>query len=206
MDFIFPFNTSAKKNTLYLEAQNKYKLQAIKRTTMINDDIIRLRALEPEDLEYLYKWENDMDMWEVSNTLTPFSVYMLKKYIENSHLDIYTTKQLRLMVELIETNTPVGLVDLYDFDPYHQRAGIGIMIHNSEHQKKGYATSAIRLLIDYCFETLGLNQVYSSVPSSNIGSRRLFEKLGFVQTGYRKDWLRRGNGWEDILYFQLLNR
>ena len=149
MDFIFPFNTSAKKNTLYLEAQNKYKLQAIKRTTMINDDIIRLRALEPEDLEYLYKWENDMDMWEVSNTLTPFSVYMLKKYIENSHLDIYTTKQLRLMVELIETNTPVGLVDLYDFDPYHQRAGIGIMIHNSEHQKKGYATSAIRMLIDH---------------------------------------------------------
>ena len=49
---------------------------------MINDDIIRLRALEPEDLECLYKWENDMDLWEVSDTLTPFSLFTLKKYIE----------------------------------------------------------------------------------------------------------------------------
>ena len=141
---------------------------------MINDDIIRLRALEPEDLECLYQWENDMDLWEVSDTLTPFSLFTLKKYIETCHLDIY--------------------------------AGIGIMIHNTENQKQGYATAAIRLMIDYCFETLGLNQIYSSVPSGNIGSRKLFEKLGFVQTGYRKNWLRRGNGWEDIVYFQLLNQ
>ena len=76
----------------------------------------------------------------------------------------------------------------------------------TENQKQGYATAAIRLMIDYCFETLGLNQIYSSVPSGNIGSRKLFEKLGFVQTGYRKNWLRRGNGWEDIVYFQLLNQ
>ena len=173
---------------------------------MINDDIIRLRALEPEDLECLYQWENDMDVWEVSDTLTPFSLFTLKKYIETCHLDIYTTKQLRLMIERVDTNARIGLVDLYDFDPYHQRAGIGIMIHNTENQKQGYATAAIRLMIDYCFETLGLNQIYSSVPSGNIGSRKLFEKLGFVQTGYRKNWLRRGNGWEDIVYFQLLNQ
>lgn len=173
---------------------------------MINDEIIRLRPLEPEDLEYLYKWENNMDLWEVSDTLTPFSRYTLKQYIENSHLDIYTTKQLRMIIELIDPLTPVGMVDLYEFDPYHQRAGLGIMIHNSENRKLGYATSAIGLMIDYCFETLGLNQVYSSVPSSNIGSIKLFEKLGFTQTGYRKAWLRRGNEWEDVVYFQLLNR
>ena len=133
-------------------------------------------------------------------------LFTLKKYIETCHLDIYTTKQLRLMIERVDTNARIGLVDLYDFDPYHQRAGIGIMIHNTENQKQGFATAAIRLMIDYCFETLGLNQMYSSVPSGNIGSRKLFEKLGFVQTGYRKNWLRRGNGWEDIVYFQLLNQ
>ena len=52
---------------------------------MINDDIIRLRALEPEDLECLYQWENDMDLWEVSDTLTPFSLFTLKKYIPPSN-------------------------------------------------------------------------------------------------------------------------
>lgn len=173
---------------------------------MINDETIRLRPLEPEDLEYLYKWENNMDLWEVSDTVTPFSRFTLKQYIENCHLDIYTIKQLRLIIELLDSSTPVGMVDLYEFDPFHQRAGIGIMIHDKENRKLGYATSAIQLMIDYCFETLGLNQVYCSVPSGNTGSRKLFEKLGFSQTGYRKDWLRRGNEWEDVVYFQLLNR
>ncbi|MDE5639699.1 MAG: GNAT family N-acetyltransferase, partial [Odoribacter sp.] len=128
---------------------------------MMNDENIIIRALEPEDLEYLYKWENDMDLWEVSDTLTPFSHFTLKKYIESAHRDIYETKQLRLMIADKESGEPVGLIDLYDFDPYHQRAGLGIMIHNMENRKKGYATSATKLMIDYCFETLGLKEVYS---------------------------------------------
>ncbi len=171
---------------------------------MMNDENIVIRALEPEDLEYLYKWENDMDLWEVSDTLTPFSHFTLKKYIENSHRDIYETKQLRLMITDEANHNPVGLIDLYDFDPYHLRAGLGIMIHDMENRKKGYASSAIKLMLDYCFETLGLNQVYSSVPSCNIASLQLFKSLGFSQTGYRKQWLRRGTEWEDVIYFQLL--
>ena len=168
------------------------------------DANILIRALEPEDLEYLYKWENDMDLWDVSDTLTPFSHFTLKKYIENAHVDIYTSKQLRLMITRVDTQEPIGLIDLYDFDPYHQRAGLGIMIHNMENRKQGYASSAIKLMLDYCFETLGLNQVYSSVPSCNVASLKLFEATGFTQTGYRKQWLKRGNEWEDVIYFQQL--
>lgn len=171
---------------------------------MMNDETILIRALEPEDLEYLYQWENNMDLWEVSDTLTPFSHFTLKKYIENAHRDIYETKQVRLMIVEQESDTPLGLIDIYDFDPYHLRAGLGIMIHNTEDRKQGYASSAIKLINDYCFETLGLNQVYSSVPSCNIASLKLFESLGFTQTGYRKQWLKRGNEWDDVIYFQLL--
>ena len=151
---------------------------------MMQDENILIRALEPEDLEYLYKWENDMDLWDVSDTLTPFSHFTLKKYIENAHVDIYTSKQLRLMITRVDTQEPIGLIDLYDFDPY--------------------ASSAIKLMLDYCFETLGLNQVYSSVPSCNVASLKLFEATGFTQTGYRKQWLKRGNEWEDVIYFQQL--
>ena len=73
---------------------------------MMNDENIVIRALEPEDLEYLYQWENDMDLWEVSDTLTPFSHFTLKKYIENSHQDIYEAKQLRLMITERQTTIP----------------------------------------------------------------------------------------------------
>ena len=167
---------------------------------MMNDENILIRALEPEDLEYLYKWENNMDLWDVSDTLTPFSHFTLKKYVDHAHEDIYSSKQLRLMIARLSDREPLGLVDLYDFDPYHQRAGLGIMIHNAENRKQGYASSAIKLTLDYCFEVLGLHQVYSSVPSCNIASRKLFESLGFTQTGYRKQWLKRGSDWEDVIY------
>ena len=137
-------------------------------------------------------------------TLTPAKGLTVRGYFDNADKDIYETKQLRLMIVRLEDKTPVGLVDLYDFDPYHMRAGLGIMIHNMEHRKQGYASSAIRLMLDYCFENLGLHQVYSSIPSCNIASLKLFESLGFTKTGYRKEWLKRGDNWEDVIYFQQL--
>ena len=66
------------------------------------DTEIILRALEPTDIDALYKWENDPEIWHVSNTCTPYSKYILEKYIENSHLDIYQVKQLRLMIDIRE--------------------------------------------------------------------------------------------------------
>ena len=62
---------------------------------------IKLRALEPEDLELLYEWENNNEYWIISNTVSPFSKYTLKRYIENSHKNIYETGQLRLMIDHI---------------------------------------------------------------------------------------------------------
>ena len=66
---------------------------------ILSDQNIHLRALEPEDLEFLYQIENKESFWEVSHTQTPFSKYVLKQYLENAHLDIYESKQLRLLIE-----------------------------------------------------------------------------------------------------------
>ena len=65
---------------------------------------IHLRALEPEDLDFLYEIENNESIWEVSNTQTPYSKWVLKQYLENAHQDIYEAKQLRLVIVLSETN------------------------------------------------------------------------------------------------------
>ncbi|MFZ9004262.1 MAG: GNAT family N-acetyltransferase, partial [Robiginitalea sp.] len=77
---------------------------------------IQLRALEPEDLEFLYALENDPDIWEVSGTVTPYSRKVLRDYLERAHRDIYEVKQLRLAI-CTAPQTPIGLIDLYDFDP-----------------------------------------------------------------------------------------
>ena len=118
---------------------------------------IHLRALEEEDLIFLYEIENNEDLWEVSNTSTPFSKFILKNYLENSHLDIYEAKQLRLVICKNDSKDPIGFLDFFDFDPYHKRAGIGIMIIQSE-QNKGFATESLELAISYAFSYLQLHR------------------------------------------------
>jgi len=166
---------------------------------------ITLRAVEPEDLELLYQWENNMDYWLISNTIKPFSKYTLKKYIENSHKTIFETGQLRLMIDIKENGKTVGTIDLFDFDPFHKRAGVGILIADESSRRKGFATMALKCLIDYCFNTLQLHQLYCGILASNCESMELFRKLGFIETGVKKDWIKTPDGYLDEHIFQLLN-
>lgn len=176
---------------------------------LLENSVVKLRAPEPEDVDLLYSWENNMEIWKVSNTLTPFSKFLLKKYIETSHHDIWESKQLRLIIEAKDQNSlmnvPVGLVDLFDFDPYHLRAGVGVLIANRENRRKGYATEALRVLISYAFEVLQLNQLYVNISVSNAISLQLFTNLGFEMVGIKKAWLKTRTGWEDEAMLQLLN-
>ena len=166
---------------------------------------IRLRALEPEDLELLYEWENNDSYWVISNTVAPFSKYTLKRYMENSHKSIYETGQLRLMIDIFDEKKTIGTIDIFDFDPFHKRAGIGILIADEAHRRKGYASMALRCLIDYCFKTLQLHQLYCSILDNNCESIDLFKKLGFTQAGIKKEWIKVTEGYLDESMFQLIN-
>jgi diamine N-acetyltransferase len=166
---------------------------------------IRLRAIEPEDLELLYNWENNNSYWIISNTVAPFSKYTLKRYIRNSHKSIYETGQLRLMIDLISGNQTIGTIDIFDFDPFHNRAGIGILIAEEEQRRKGYGSMALKCLTDYCFRTLQLHQLWCNILATNNESIELFQKLGFVQIGIKKDWVKTADAYLDEYMFQLVN-
>ncbi|MDD2277673.1 MAG: GNAT family protein [Bacteroidales bacterium] len=170
---------------------------------------IKLRAPEPTDVDLLYSWENNMEIWKVSNTITPFSKHILKKYLETAHLDIWETKQLRLIIEAKTQSSlmlaPVGLVDLFDFDPFHLRAGVGILIANKKNRQKGYAKEAISLLTQYAFKTLQLHQLYCNIAANNTISLQLFKNAGFEIIGVKKEWQKCGNIWIDEVMLQLLN-
>lgn len=168
---------------------------------------ITLRALEPEDLDLLYLWENDQKIWRVSNTLVPFSKFILQKYIENSHLDIYETKQLRLMIDCIYMTKKytIGAIDLFDFDPYHLRAGVGILIGSEEFRNRGFAKIAIAEVVKYAFDILQLHQLFANITTDNISSIKVFEKMGFVLCGIKRDWIKIQNGFLDEATYQLIN-
>ncbi len=170
----------------------------------IHTDNIYLRALEPTDLELLYVCENDRLVWKVSNTITPFSKYVLKQYLEASQNDIYTNKQLRLMICKTKSHECIGTIDLFDFDALNGRVGLGILIFEA-FRKQGFAVDSIQLVKKYAFETLLLHQMYCNISASNSESITLFEKCGFLQIGLKKQWNRLNtNEYEDEWIYQLV--
>jgi len=162
---------------------------------------IRFRALEPEDIDLLFEWENDAEIWEISNTYEPFSKYILAKYIKESNRDIYESKQLRMIIETLEGKA-VGAIDLFDFDPFHLRAGVGVLIHDEKDRKLGYASDALELLCIYASNYLRLHQLFANISNDNLASIHLFTSKGFELCGTKKDWRRTLDGWKDELMFQ----
>ncbi len=167
---------------------------------------IYLRALEPNDLEFVYSMENDQNIWEVSNTHTPYSRFLIKQYLENAHQDIYEAKQLRLAICQDEDFPPIGLIDLFDFDPSNHRAGIGIVIQKIENRDQNIGSEALELLIKYAFYNLDLHQLFANIGMENKASLALFTKFGFQKIGIKKDWILVNGVYKDEAIFQLINK
>lgn len=160
-----------------------------------------LRALEPEDLDFLYQLENNTEIWEISNTLRPFSRAVLNEYLQNAHRDIFDVKQLRLCI-CNDKEEKIGLIDLFDFDPKHQRAGIGLIILNPAERNKGVGAEALSLMMEYSFKILELHQVYANILEDNLASIHLFEKLGFEKVGVKKEWIKWGGTYKSEVLYQ----
>ena len=166
---------------------------------------IYIRALEPNDLEFVYAIENDQSIWEVSNTNTPYSRFLVKQYLENAHQDIYEAKQLRLAICQDQDFPALGLIDLFDFDPKNNRAGVGIVIQGTENRNQNIGSEALGLLIQYAFHHLNLHQLYANIGTENVASTALFTKFGFQNIGVKKDWNLVNGVYKDEALFQLIN-
>ncbi len=172
---------------------------------LLTNSLIKLRALEPEDIDVLYRWENTTGLWLHGNTLAPYSKFALKKYITETQLvDIYESKQLRLMVDLLDQQITIGVVDLYDLDIRNSRAGVGILI-DENYRNNHYATQALDLMKNYAFNFLGLYQLYAYISIDNTYSLKLFENAGYKLGGVLKNWILENNTYKDVKIVQLLN-
>lgn len=167
---------------------------------------IYLRAIEPEDLDFVYAIENDESIWNVSNTQTPYSRFLIRQYLENAHQDIYEAKQLRLAICQNDNFSAIGLIDLFDYDPRNNRAGIGILIQNKENRGNGNGAEALQLLINYAFTHLNLHQLYANIDTENEISLKLFTTFGFQLIGTKKQWNLVNGNYADESLFQLINQ
>ncbi len=170
--------------------------------TYLKSEHITLRAIEPEDLEIFYRWENDTSLWNIGSAVEPYSRFLLKKYIAQAEQTIYEKRQLRLMIVRNSDQKPIGAIDLYDFEPHHSRADIGVLI-DKIFQQQGFASETLKLITDYAFNFLNINQLYAQIPSTNKACQKLFAKNNFEKSATLRRWLRHGNEFIDVEIWQL---
>ena len=172
-------------------------------TRMLNDNVIALRALEPSDLDTLYRWENDTALWVVSDTVAPYSREALWHYLEEYTGDIYAQRQLRLMITMDGDGTPVGTVDFLNFDPLNNRAELGLFIQR-EYRGRGLGLRALELLTAYAREHIGLRQLYVYIAVDNVVCLKLFENYGYRRVGTLQSWVKRGTVYHDVVLLQMI--
>ena len=164
-------------------------------------DTITLRAMEPEDLDLLYKIENDQHLWDVSYTNVPYSRYVLHDYIANASGDIYTDQQVRLIIENGQGLT-VGIADITNFDAKNRRAEVGIVIASS-HRHRGYGRQTLQRLANYALHVLHLHQLYAIIDAGNAMSLQLFQKAGYQASATINDWLYDGRQYHNAVLMQI---
>ena len=170
---------------------------------MLTSEHIVLRAPEPQDVDFLYRMENDEKLWHISQTFRPFSRFEMEQYVLMAEKDPFETHQVRFMIVLRSGQT-IGTIDLFEIDPYNKRAGVGIVIIE-EFRQKGYASEALQTVIGYCFSHLNLHQLFCNIESDNTSSIELFKKAGFVVSGIKKEWNLKNGNWQDEYFLQLMN-
>lgn len=170
---------------------------------LLSNDIITLRALEPTDLDILYCWENDTSLWAVSDTVAPYSREALWHYLQEYTGDIYTQRQLRLMISMTDNGIPVGTVDFLNFDPLNNRAELGLFIEK-DMRGKGLGRHALDLITKYSREHLGLRQLYVFIAIDNEACIHLFEQYGYRHVGVITSWVKRGTTYRDVTLMQMI--
>ena len=163
---------------------------------------VKLRAIEPEDLDLLYRIENDRKLWNVGTSNVPYSRYTLHDYVANAKDDIYTDRQVRMIIENTEEEV-VGIVDVVNFDPSNRRAEVGLIILDA-FRRHGYGRSTLAQITDYALNVLHLHQLFVYVDVRNEASRHLFEVMGYQESARIKDWLYDGREYHDAVLMQLV--
>ena len=146
---------------------------------------ISLRKIEPSDLPFLYRWENDAAVWSDGANHNPMSQQDLREYISSTTGDIYKDGQLRLII--CQEDSTIGCIDLFDFDPRNGRAAIGMYIA-PEYRGQGIGREAVRLLEEYAFGFLHLRLIYAVIATRNEVCSALYRNAGYTASSVLPSW------------------
>ena len=136
----------------------------------------RLRSVVSSDADTILLWENDPELAPYSDPHEPYTLSDIEQFIASEQLGFKANGQLRLIIEA--DNTPIGAIDLFDYDGHG--AEVGVLIYPKALRGQGYATDALTTL-KAAAPSLGIETLMAVIDSSNAASIALFSRCGFVK-------------------------
>ncbi len=165
---------------------------------MLEGELVRLRAQEPEDLERNLRWINDFEvMGLLLGTGYPISRADEQRWMETNKGASF--EQLRLAIDT-KDGQHIGNIELRQVSPEHRRADLGIMIGDKDSWDRGYGTDAVRTLVRFALRQMNLNRVWLTTGENNPRAQACYRKCGFRDEGrLRQDRYLEGRYWDTIV-------
>ncbi len=162
--------------------------------------------LGPVQREYLPKYVEWLNDWEVSRFLAPGIPLPLNleeetEWFERRRQD---KDDLVFAIRAQPENQLIGNCGLHRLDWKNRIAVFGIFIGDKNYWSKGYGTDATRTLLRFAFEQMGLNRVELEVYDFNTRAQRAYEKAGFRRDGVRRQALYRDGQYHDVYLMGVL--
>lgn len=158
---------------------------------ILENGIIRLRPVEPDDADFMWTVESDSTQWIQNALVAPFSRENLLQYARSYEADPFLAGQIRLVIEDLNQRR-IGIADLYEISAQHRNAYVGIYIL-PELRGKGLGTEALTLLEDYASRLLNLEMLGSKIVDINEPSMELFLRAGYEWSGTLRHWIIAGH-------------
>ena len=162
-----------------------------------------LRPAERSDIPTFVRWFNDSELTSFVSMRDPMSLAMEERWFEQMLQDHGKSRYL-FVICLLEDATPIGNIGLFDIDLVNGSAGIGITIGEKQLWGQGYGTDAMFALIDFGFGQLRLERLWLEVYDFNPRARRVYEKVGFVHEGMKRQALRFEAEWIEAHIMSIL--
>jgi RimJ/RimL family protein N-acetyltransferase len=166
----------------------------------VQGESVKLRAMEPEDAESLWRWNHDPEVMRWMDADYPQTQARVRTWLAERLRNAYGDVLFGVEVG----QTLIGLVRLHGAEPETGCAELDIYLGERDYRGKGYGTDAVRTACRHGFHHMRLHRITLTVVAGHEAARHVYRSVGFVEEGRLRQVFRRDGQWHDKIVMGLL--